>query len=344
MTRLDNRLDNKVLSAFSKIQAEDALKQSTAAFLSAEIQKRSQKPREGRTAQQGSAAWPAQPVQQRQPARSARQGRPAWPMRQTQHPRPAQKGRFAVACAALVLLAAVSLFSYRLYFTPTSYVDMDVNPSIELTLNCFGRVIDADSYNEDGAAILQGIEVRHKSYDEAVRVLLDAMFVQGYLEKDGLVSITAQASDIGRENELLAGLWDAVDKTAASHHVSVTADIFAVTAETRGNAHAHGVSPAKYLAIEQLIELDPTVTFEGCEEHSIGEIRQLTDQHSQGHHGGASANPPADDAQGTTLDSGEEQHSEPSADEGQDHGPSAPGGNNAGSSSGGHHDQNGKHD
>ena len=65
--------------------------------------------------------------------------------------------RFAAACACLALLLFVGGFAC---FTPSAYVDMDVNPSIALSLNRFGFVLEASPYNDDGAAILENMDVR----------------------------------------------------------------------------------------------------------------------------------------------------------------------------------------
>ena len=42
-----------------------------------------------------------------------------------------------------------------LYFTPTMEISVDINPSIELGVNRFDRVISVDGYNEDGQALAQ---------------------------------------------------------------------------------------------------------------------------------------------------------------------------------------------
>jgi hypothetical protein len=36
----------------------------------------------------------------------------------------------------------------------TAYVDIDVNPGVELILNRYSRVIDVSAYNDDGADLL----------------------------------------------------------------------------------------------------------------------------------------------------------------------------------------------
>lgn len=238
-------MENKLYDVFDKIHAEDALKEKTAEFLHKQIQK------------QGGS-------------------RKASPMHHM---------RFAIVCVSSLLFLLAGGLSYNLYFSPSAYVDMDVNPSIELTLNRFDRVIEANPYNDDGAGILQEVNVRHKTYEEAVQMLLATMIDQEYMTQDGAVSLTVQAGDNNAEKELLEGLLATVSASLASHHLSAAADIFAVSQEVKDCAHEYNLTPAKYIAITQLQEVDSTATFEGCGEHSISEIRQLIEGHGLEHHG-----------------------------------------------------------
>lgn len=192
--------------------------------------------------------------------------------------------RLAAVCASFVLLMLFGGFSYNLYYTPSAYIDLDVNPSIELNLNRFGRVLEASPYNADGGSILKDVDVRHKKYEQAVETLLSEMIARGYLESDGLVSVTVQTDKNTVEAKILEDIQSTVSDTLDSR--SYTADIFAVSQETRNHAHDYNLSPAKYLAIVQLQEVDPTASFEGCAGHSINEIKQFTRSHGGGHHGG----------------------------------------------------------
>ena len=45
---------------------------------------------------------------------------------------------------------------------PVSYVSIDVNPSIELALNRFDRVVYAAAYNLEGEEILNGLSLKGK--------------------------------------------------------------------------------------------------------------------------------------------------------------------------------------
>jgi len=60
------------------------------------------------------------------------------------------------SAAAVVALGTVSAFAY---FTPVSYVSLDINPSIEYSVNMFDRVIDATGVNDDGTELLDGVDL-----------------------------------------------------------------------------------------------------------------------------------------------------------------------------------------
>ena len=53
----------------------------------------------------------------------------------------------AASAAAFILLCGTSAWAYM---TPYSYVSLDVNPSIEYSLNRFDRVLDVTAVNDDG--------------------------------------------------------------------------------------------------------------------------------------------------------------------------------------------------
>ena len=67
-----------------------------------------------------------------------------------------------------------------LYFTPTSVISIDVNPSLELSVNRFDRVVGVTSYNEDGRALVQELTLTHQNYAEAVEQVLDSPAAVSY--------------------------------------------------------------------------------------------------------------------------------------------------------------------
>lgn len=196
----------------------------------------------------------------------------------------ANRLRYAFVLATFAFIILVSSLSYNLYITPSAYIDIDINPSVELTLNRFNRVIAVSPYNDDGEGVLKMTSVRNATYTEAINEILNLMAIQGYLEQDGLLSLTVQATTTNSENEILDELVTKVNYVLQIYNSNATTEIFPVSEEVKNYAHEHHISPAKYLAITELQQVDPTASFSSCADHSISELRNLAQEHGGNHH------------------------------------------------------------
>ena len=59
-----------------------------------------------------------------------------------------------LAMAACVLLLALGVGGWWLYFIPTASISIEVNPWIELGVNRFDRVVSVEGRNDDGTALM----------------------------------------------------------------------------------------------------------------------------------------------------------------------------------------------
>lgn len=184
--------------------------------------------------------------------------------------------RFA-AVAAMVLLV-VGIFSYNLYFTASAHISIDVNPSVELTLNRFDRVIDAYAFNEDGANILREVNLRGKTYGKATALLLSAIDADGYIAEDALISVTVQAASNEKEKMLCKVLLQFISEKILPVQASAEIEVFPVSSEVRDDAHGFHMSPAKFLAIQELMEVDESAMIEDYADTSIRQIRRRTQE------------------------------------------------------------------
>ena len=193
--------------------------------------------------------------------------------------------RFAVSFAAAAILLFAGLFSYHVYFTETAFIDIEVNPSIELSLNRFERIINVYAYNDDGREVLNNVNIKNASYKDALKILIDKMIEMGYLSDSKLFSATLQINGGESEKELLDALKTQIDSIFQSQSETLEQDIFVVDSDTKTHAHEQNLTPVKYLAILELQSVDPTATFDSCRNHSIGEIKKQTRSHMNGGHG-----------------------------------------------------------
>jgi hypothetical protein len=103
-----------------------------------------------------------------------------------------KKLALTVASAA-VLLLSTSIGAWA-YTSPYSYVSLDVNPSIEYTLNRFDRVIDVKAVNDDGQVILDQINIdglTNQSIEDAILNTVDQISQDGYFGDTSAVSGSA---------------------------------------------------------------------------------------------------------------------------------------------------------
>lgn len=195
--------------------------------------------------------------------------------------------RLTAACSVFAGFLFCILYFSTMYFLPNAYIDVDINPSVELTLNRFGKVIDLNAYNDDGTKLLLEISVKNKNYDDAMKILMDAMELAGYFKQGGLLSVTVQAKESSRESSILDGLKKSIDTCNEEHHHNAAADIKAVTEEVKEEARQEQLSPAKYLIIQDLLKADTSASIDECRKHSIEELQQSLQEHCSDHENGS---------------------------------------------------------
>lgn len=90
----------------------------------------------------------------------------------------------AAACTLLIFLGG-----YWLYFVPTAEISMDINPSIELDVNRFDRVISVEGWNDDGKELAGSLDIWNLEYSEAVNRILENETVADLLSDNGILTI-----------------------------------------------------------------------------------------------------------------------------------------------------------
>lgn len=174
--------------------------------------------------------------------------------------------RFAPGYAAAVvcLFLLIGTGGYFAYSRPVSYISVDVNPSIELSINCFGKVVSTEAYNDDGKDVIDQVPLRNISYMQAIGRLLKDERYSRFLKEDSMLVFTVvsdRSEEIVRKlngSELLRD-YDALTYVSDS--------------DCMHEAHQHEMSFGKYRTYLELLEYDKNVTIEDCHGMTMGELR-----------------------------------------------------------------------
>lgn len=152
-------------------------------------------------------------------------------------PRRYGKRILALACA-LLLTVGLTLGGW-LYFTPVSAIDIDINPSLKLSVNRFDRVIAVEGRNADGQTVAEGLSLQFMDYAGAVEAILADESIQAYLDQGKTLSIRVICDDEAQSEKMLAQLED-----CTSGHRNVTChageEEHHANSEKQENRHGHG--------------------------------------------------------------------------------------------------------
>lgn len=178
----------------------------------------------------------------------------------------AKRRRLAGCIASLVLV----LSGLGAWFTPATSIAVDINPSLELTVNVFDRVISLEGRNSDGEALAEKLDLAGKPYDEAMQRLLLSHGLEPYLEKGSTITITLAGSG-DHAVQMLSKVVCRAYAVAEEENVVYCQ----VSWETVKAAKEAGLCIPRYLAWQELQKTDPWITVEDIKEMPIEQIRKL---------------------------------------------------------------------
>lgn len=187
----------------------------------------------------------------------------------------------AVLAAGLLLFIVAGVGGHWFYFTQTSTISMDVNPSIELGLNRFDRVVEVYGLSPESQVIMSESRIRNKDYKEAFSILLQNEKMASYISGNSYVYFTVQSGNQEKEEAILAQLQGEITSQIMSHHGEARVECYSVSGSFVEEAHHQGITAGKYRALLELKEAVPDVDMNAYCHRSIGEIKEEIEKENQ---------------------------------------------------------------
>ena len=181
------------------------------------------------------------------------------------------------AAACLVLAIGGGSVYYNQSQTAASVVSLDVNPSIELVLNSRERVLRATALNED-AAVLDGMDLKGSTLDVAVNALMGSLLKNGYVDElANSILITVEDDNATRAAQLESQLTETVNAvmTSSSINGAILSQVVNQNQDLQAKADEYGISLGKAQLIQQLVEQNPTLTFESLAGRTVNDLNLL---------------------------------------------------------------------
>jgi len=229
-------------------------------------------------------------------------------------PRPMAWRRWVLAAAAVVALLLLPV-GYRSWVLaqPMALLTIDINPSVELTVDQRERVTAARGLNQDGSALVAAVQWKRRSVGEVVGALMEAAIATDKLDltdETGAVVVAVAPPDGGDLPPEKAEKIGEVARAAITQALSdqgqkrntvprVQVPVLKVTEAEKQEAREAGLTPGQYLIMQEIRQAVPDVNPEDVKNLGIGkllkqlhldagEILQRAQQHgsqSRGQHG-----------------------------------------------------------
>lgn len=179
------------------------------------------------------------------------------------------------ACFLACIFLSTGVYAY---YTPYSYVSVDINPSIALSLNRFERVISVDPLNEDAVSLIQDTKsLKNQDIDEALSNIIKSAAEKGYIDKmsENQVMVVVSAKNEKQEAELASEVNIAAAKELAKVNKNSEVMVEKTSVESYKEALSNKVSPGKEILASKLREVNPEIKDEDIREMSVKEVVHL---------------------------------------------------------------------
>jgi len=193
------------------------------------------------------------------------------------------KGFVGVAAAACVLFAVgvVGVPYYGNNYVPDSHVDIDVNPGVEIVTNKKNKVLEVQSTNQDGASVIDGMDLKNTELKVAVNALIGSMVQKGYIQNDNTgILVTVRNDNEEKANKVKAEVLNDINTALSTNSVQATVinQTVKTTVDAKKFAAENNISIGKAVFVLNLAAKDTSLDAKELAKMKVSEIASLVVQ------------------------------------------------------------------
>ncbi len=182
------------------------------------------------------------------------------------------------ACFLACIFLSTGVYAY---YTPYSYVSVDINPSIALSLNRFERVISVNPLNEDAVSLLKDTKgLKNQDIDEALSAIIKSASQKGYIDEktENQIMVVVSAKNPKQEAELAEMVTVAATNELSKVNNNYGVMVEKSSVENYKEALSNKVSPGKEILADRLREVIPEIKDEEVRNMSVKEAVHLINE------------------------------------------------------------------
>ena len=185
----------------------------------------------------------------------------------------------ATAACLCVMVMGGGAFHYQYQNRKIeSVIGIDVNPSVELSINRKDKVLRAQALNEDAREVMEGMDLEGVDLNVAVNAVIGSMVTHGYLDDlDNAILVTVSNDSISKATQLRTSVVGDIEKTLEENQVqAVVYDQQVIERdEMKALADEYGISYGKAYFLKELIDQNEDLTMDDMDELSSLSMEEI---------------------------------------------------------------------
>lgn len=185
----------------------------------------------------------------------------------------------ATAACLCVMVMGGGAFHYQYQNRKIeSVIGIDVNPSVELSINRKDKVLRAQALNEDAREVMEGMDLEGVDLNVAVNAVIGSMVTHGYLDDlDNAILVTVSNDSISKASQLRTSVVGDIEKTLEENQVqAVVYDQQVIERdEMKALADEYGISYGKAYFLKELIDQNEDLTMDDMDELSSLSMEEI---------------------------------------------------------------------
>ena len=191
-----------------------------------------------------------------------------------------RRGLAIAAAVCLVFAGGFGVNRYNLANAIESVITVDVNPSIEISVNAGEKVLDVNPLNDDAKLIVGGMDFKGSSLEVTLNALIGSMLRNGYIsEAKNSILLSVDNANKAKGEELKTKLTAEIDKILSREQVSgaIISTAIGDESEIARLADEYGITQGKAKLIKEITEKNERYSFNELVSLSINELNLISD-------------------------------------------------------------------
>lgn len=156
--------------------------------------------------------------------------------------------RIGVSIAAIFLIAFMSVFGWNAFQpgTAVAMVSLDINPSLQISLDRKGRVLELEALNPDAEQVLSELSLKGEGLNEALDQIIEQSAKLHYLNSDHNWVIVGYSPNLSKTRVDPSAIVKHIEGAAQENGVSPQIAVYELSAEEDIQAQQHGLTIGEY--------------------------------------------------------------------------------------------------